>query len=414
MKKRLRLSVSIQNGWLNLSANLAMAFYQWALLIIFTRSMGPNEVGIYTYAIALITPLVTWLQMQMRNRISTDDEGWEIVDFMRARASAVVFLLVASPMLLFWQNLNDWLSATLPLCFVKCAELISDFAYAQDQKNEKLAPTQRSQITKALSAIGISSVVAYTTQSLALTLWINALVLLSVTYLMDFRRTNWQQIRTAPVMRDWKKLATSGLILGIGALSVALHFNIPRYFIKAHLGNEPLAIFAVLFQFYAIAVLIINALIQPMLPRMAKTRIEGRLPFMRSFSKLFSLAALAGVVIALIIQFIGNDFINLVYGTRYAVSESLLKSIAWTTFAGVLIQSLNYTLYALAKFKLHTMISIATLMVSVIAALLVPAASGLEGAILVFNLGLIFQALCTSFACLSYDFSKQTSMEEAF
>lgn len=413
MKKRLRLSAGFQNGWLNLTANLAMAFYQWGLLIILTRSMGQNEVGIYTYAIALVTPLVTWLQMQMRNRISTDDEGWSLEDFMRARASAIILLLSFSPVLLLWQSLNDWLVATLPLCIVKCAELISDFAYAIDQKNENLAPTQKSQISKALLAIIGSGIVAFTTKNLALTLWLNAAILLAVTYAIDFRRTNWRLLRQT-ASASWKKLVTQGLILGIGALSVALHFNIPRYFVKTHLGNEPLAIFAVLFQFYAIAVLVINALIQPMLPQMAKSRAGGRLAFMRSFSKLLSLASLAGVIIALLIQFLGNEFIHLLYGNKYIVRESLIGFVAWTTFAGVLIQSLNYTLYALAKFKLHTMISIATLFVSIIAAFIVPAASGLEGALLIFNIGLIFQALCTSFACISHDFSKTRVLEEAF
>src|SRR5690606_29764909 len=165
--------------------------------------------------------------------------------------------------------------ATLPLCIVKCAELISDFAYAIDQKNEKLIPTQRSQISKAILAIIGSSIIAFTTKSLALTLWFNAIILLLVTYFLDFRRTNWQQILKPTLSKKWQKLIVQGLTLGIGALSVALHFNIPRYFIKTHLGNEPLALFAVLFQFYAIAVLIVNAMIQPMLPKMAKNRIEG-------------------------------------------------------------------------------------------------------------------------------------------
>lgn len=414
MKKRLRLSVSAHNGWLNLTANLAMAFYQWGLLIILTRSMGQNEVGVYTYAIALVTPLVTWLQMQMRNRISTDDEGWQLEDFMRARACAIALLLLASPLLLIWQSSHDWLIATLPLCLVKCAELVSDFSYAIDQKNENLAPTQKSQMSKAIVAILVSGVVAFTTKNLSLTLWINAGILLFLTYLMDFRRTPWKLVLKTAVTSKWKTLVTQGLILGIGALCVALHFNIPRYFTKTHLGNESLAIFAVLFQFYAIAVLVVNALIQPMLPRMAKIRLKGRLAFMRSFAKLFSLASIAGIIVALIIQYYGNDFIHLLYGSKYVVRKSLINYLAWTTFAGILIQSLNYSLYALAKFKVHTLISISTLFVSVITAFIVPAASGLEGAILIFNAGLIFQALCTSFACLAHDFSKQQVLEEAF
>src|SRR5690606_20490607 len=139
-----------------------------------------------------------------------------------------------------------------------------------------------------------------------------------------------------------------------------------------------------------------NAMIQPMLPKMAKNRIEGRIIFMRSFAKLFSLVSLAGVSIAFGIQLLGNEFIHLLYGNKYVVSEGLLNFTAWTTFAGVLIQSLNYSLYALAKFKIHTLISIATLIVSAIAAFIVPAASGLEGALLIFNIGLIFQFVCAS------------------
>jgi len=150
------------------------------------------------------------------------------------------------------------------------------------------------------------------------------------------------------------RLAWLALPLGIAMMLFALNTNIPRYFIKAYLGERELGVFAAMaYLMMAGHQVVVGALAQAVRPRLARYYAAGNIgAFRRLLLKLVGIGAALGAVGVLAAWVAGRQILSLVYKPEYAEHPGVFTVLM--AAAGVLYVSAMFESAAVAARRLRT------------------------------------------------------------
>lgn len=307
------------------SGNMVYAGCQWGMLIVLAKLTDPAMVGQFALALAITAPVFMLTSLQLRAVQATDARHeYRFGEYLGLRylGSALGLAVVAAiPVLLRYR----WALAAVVLA-VACAkaiESVSDVIYGLLQQHEQMDRIARSMMIKgplSLAALGAAVYVNRTALSGAVALaaaWLLGLLCYDVP-------CAWSLISREAFRPLWHRqrllqLTWLTLPMGLVVMLISLNVNIPRYFLESLAGSRQLGIFAALAYLMQVGGMIMNAVGNVVIPRLAKYYAEGqRQAFRFLLIKLLYLAlglAVAGVLVA---YCFGRPLLTLLYRAEYA------------------------------------------------------------------------------------------------
>lgn len=376
-----------------LAGNAVYAASQWLVLVVLARLGTPTAVGQFALGMAVCAPVVLLGNLQMRSVLATDarsEHAW--ADYLGLRLVTTVAALAVIAGIAGLGYRRDTALVIALVGLAKAVEAASDLCYGWFQKRERMDLMARSLMLRGPLALGalaaglaLTGEVAWAVAGLA-GAWAAILVahdLPAVAALLDVPGGRDRRAARAPRFhgRTLLGLARLALPLGLTTLFLSLNHNIPRYFIEHHLGEASLGVFAALAYVMVAGEIVIRALGQTAMPRLARHWAAGeRAAFDRLLYRLLALGAgvgLAGVGLA---AAVGEPVLHLLFGAPYAAAASVLTWImvaAALTYVGSL---LGYGVSATRAFDRFTLPYAGVSAVALVAAAVLIPRHGLHGA----------------------------------
>jgi O-antigen/teichoic acid export membrane protein len=408
------------NFFWTLVGNFLYAGCQWGMLVAIAKFGSPEAMGQFGLGLAIGAPIIFLFNMQMRTVAATDARhDFLFRDYLSLRLLGVIpaFLVIAGVTVIAGYH-RQIVLVVLALGLCKAIESISDIFYGLFQQHERLDRLAISMLIKGpLSLIALSAGL-YLTGNIFWGVIALAVVWLSVLIGYDlpngrfilkasgleaprhkhkakFLRLNWSKVKLT-------RLMTLGLPLGVAAMLNSLNNNIPLYFIQHFQGERAVGIFVALAYLMVAGSTTINAMGQPINPRLAKYFAGGqRADFRQLLIKFLGFGVILGGLSILCALIGGHQILSLFYGAEYAEHVSLffwLMVAASVTYVAVI---LNDGMMTVRCFSIQLPLNAVIIIISTVMSFWLIPIYGLYGAVMALICARATQAVC-GFAVIGY------------
>jgi O-antigen/teichoic acid export membrane protein len=369
-------------SWM-LTGNVAYAASQAGMLVVFARFLSPVEVGQFALGLAVASPLLIFLGLELRQVLATDaSEEFGFGDYLALRVLAVGVVVAA----LTGYAVVSQSSAALVVALVgvtRGLDALSDLLFGLFGRHRQMDVIGKSRIIRSTLGLAVVAVVVAATQSLPLALCAMAAVWAAV--LVAYEMPRAARLLGRPPRPRWRirelaRLAVFsfplGLVVGLGSVEA----NLPRYVIDEVLGKGRLGVFAVVAYLAVAATVVNNAIGESIAPTLANDFAAGRTrDYWRLLTRVMAGGAVLGIAVVAVVASIGERVLAVLFGAAYA-EGSLFVWVAVSSGLSLVASPLNYALTAARRFRVQMPITaLAFLGVAGASFLLVPSA-GLIGA----------------------------------
>ena len=395
-KPLIGLSLRCNFSW-TLAGNLLAAVCQWGIMVMLAKLGSPEKVGRFALGLAVTAPVMMFANLHLRAVLATDaNKSHPFGNYLALRSiTSVLGILVITTIAFTSRYSRETTLVILAIGMMKAFEAFSDIYFGLLQQHERMDRIAKSGVINGVLSFTALATTFYFTRSI---LWavvslmaVSGLVLISydarstrmvtrmieASSLDEFR----EQLRPRWQFGPLRNLAGISLPLGIVMLFVSLNTNIPRYFVERYLGEAELGIFAAITYLMAAGSLVISALAQSAVPRLAKHYAAGDVTAFRSLLlKLVAFGALVGGLGVIVVAVAGRWILNLFYGPEYAAHYSIFLWISVSSALFFIQWFLGNGMTAARYFKIQPFLLALVTLVVVLASLWLIPAYGLKGA----------------------------------
>jgi hypothetical protein len=324
------MPLRINFGW-TLAGNVVYAGCQWAILVAIAQLASPDAVGKFSLGLAVTAPVFLFAGLHLRASQATDAaRGFRFADYFGVRLGGMIAALVATAAIVALSGYDRETGlVVLAVAASKAIEGMSDVYYGLSQQNERMRP-----IAVSLVWRGVLSVLA-----VGAVLWCGGGILLAavalgaswMAVLLAYDRRAAAPLLRAPVPRrpfrpGWRaagRIVAVCFPLGLVMMLLSLRANIPRYFIQNGMGPAELGVFAALSSLLTAGNVVVSALGQSAMPRLARHYHERDLKaFRRLLTLLLAMAGLVGGAGLAVTTVAGEPLVGLVFGELREASRS--------------------------------------------------------------------------------------------
>jgi O-antigen/teichoic acid export membrane protein len=242
----------------------------------------------------------------------------------------------------------------------KGIESLSDTFYGLWQQQERMDLIAKSLVSRGVLAL-VAAVVCFQlfhTVWIAVcgiaTSWAVVFVTFDVRHGVSVARATHQTALPRFSARHIKQLALLALPLGIANMFISLNANIPRYMISHFRGVSELGIFSALGYIPMAGTIVVGALSQAALPRLAFLASHGT---MREFWSLLNRLLLIGLALGtcgvLAALVFGRGIITMIYGREYAQDHRVFVWLMVAGAAGYMASFAGCSLTAARHFRVQ-------------------------------------------------------------
>jgi O-antigen/teichoic acid export membrane protein len=340
------------------AGNVVYAATQWLALVALARLGTPAAVGQFALGMAVGAPVALLGNLQLRSVLATDARGehaW--ADYLGLRlVTTLLALVVIAGIALGYQGHAAWVIALVGVA--KAIESVSDLYYGLMQQHERMDVMARSLIARG--ALGLGALAA----GLALTgdvRWAVAGMAGAWGVILLAHDLPAASALSPPGGRAprferaaMRGLARVALPLGLTTLFLSLDQNIPRYVVERYLGEASLGVFAAMAYVQVAGEVVIRALGQTSMPRLARHWAAGeRHAFARLLRLLLALGCGLGAAGVGLAALIGEPVLRLLFGAPFAAEADvftwLMLAAAFTWLGSLLGYAVSAT-RAFARF----------------------------------------------------------------
>ncbi|EPW4775980.1 oligosaccharide flippase family protein [Vibrio parahaemolyticus] len=257
-----------------LSGNMVYAFSQAIVVFIINKFGSPKDVGLFTYALATVTPLFILAQGGLRSRIVIDaDFEYEFSSYFTLRlilsTLAIIFVL------LIGGNSEEFIVVFLIACF-KFFDSLFDILYGQYQRTMRFKSIAISKLIRSLLNISIFTFSYLYTNRLDVSLLFYVISSILSMFIYDFN-SSFRVVDCFIKYRasDLKKLLIVSLPLAITAFFISMNTSISRVILENSEGLIALGAFGSFCYLIVSFQIIIQSVCQTFSPKMAKSCLTG-------------------------------------------------------------------------------------------------------------------------------------------
>lgn len=326
--------MSLRLGFLWIAAgNVTFAASQWAILIVFAKFLDAQSVGLFALALAISAPIFSLSSLNLRaiHVTDVDSEYWLRTFFEFRSIASLLSIVLVFVIAKTVSNGAIAMQIIVLVAIVKVVESISDIAQGFMQKQEAYMRLSASQILKGVIAGVIVTCVAYVTRDLADSIVALILARILVFAFFDLPTTRRLSVDSKPGdspktsyldFRAMRALLVLGMPIGIVLALNTLQQGIPRFALEQFMSEAVVGYFAAIAYILTAGSVVVNALGQTVLPRLATSFRTDGTAYLRllGFSVAFSLTIGAlGTVLAITI---GEQLLTIIYTREYALYNS--------------------------------------------------------------------------------------------
>ncbi|MBA7493327.1 hypothetical protein ES702_03885 [subsurface metagenome] len=368
--------------------------------------VGRLELG-RAYAI----PLIAITALQLRDIQVTDArDEYSFADYLGTRLAMLVLSISAFIVIAFGCYSGETAWVILLWGLAMSIQSVSGIFIGLFQRHECMNLSGTSMIIKGLGTMSIAWVLIWLTGKLTAAIAGIICVYLLVLFLYDYpqahrllayKSSNGIRCRMLPHFSIKVLLALLWLSLPLGTVIFLSHLqaSIPKVVLESYHGEVALGYFGPILYPISLGMVIVNAMGQSALPRLAKYYVNNLASYRRLMTKLLLMVSCIGLMVTVAVVLFGKLILIILYKTDYANyhSEFIILAIGGT--AGFVASFCGYGLVAARLFKLKLFVGMVSfLAVTILAFLLIPS-YGLRGAAITFG-ATVFVILICSFCAL--------------
>ena len=334
------LSLHVNFSWI-LAGNLVRVVCRFGMLLLLGYFCGLAAAGRYAIAVAVCTPIWTFVMLGLRGALVTDARHeYSFVDYLAVRliASGGGLIVVAGAILLGGYDASA--SAVILLVAVaKLLEGLSDILRGRLQQQERMDRIAIALWIQGVSSLALTVVVGCLGGGV--TLIVAALpVAMALTLLLWDIPCCAEMARMASRERDpgvgfWRKhirWATLGRLsvvafpLAVVGFLLGLIPQLPKYVIASVMGDEAVAVYAIVTYGVTLGMMVVTALGNVAAPRLAKQYAAGDVrAFARLVVRMIMLVGGMGAAGLVIVGLLGTRIAVAVASLSPTVSAFLAK-----------------------------------------------------------------------------------------
>ncbi len=360
---------------------------QWLILVLFARVTSAEELGEYSYALAVSAPFFIFFGLSLRQvYVSSSGEGYAWRDYLMLRiiASAGAFVVV-----LLFGLFSDSLTATYILVsLIKAVDLTAEIYLAPPQAVGTVRPLGVYQMIN-----GGASLVLF---AMGLSLGMLPVLALAMSFLgslsaalyalhvgrfaIGARSDGFAWHARGASARRICSLALVSAPLGVaGCLNSAMQAA-PRYVLERTTGMASVGIFSAMAYLLIAGNTVVSAVVQFELPRMVTLFHSGGMGTMNKRVRLLaSRMAILGAAVVIGISLWGGRVVTLLYGSGYEDRPTLVfLGLSWAVGAVSWIWDMALVVHR--AFVIQMAAALAGAVTAVVASALLVELNGLRGA----------------------------------
>lgn len=351
-----------QNAIWSICGEATFAVSQLCLLVVLARLGSQELVGQYAWALAIVTPVFLFFSLQFRTILAATQEATEqFGSFVRVRIITTTIALTFSISIALVWDASTALLVVAVGC-IKAIDSFSDILFGLFWQRNRMDLIARSQILRGvLSLCGFSLLFCFE-KNLVIAAFSTAVVYLLIFVFYDLRMARrTSSALTSSLFRNsfkncpWKELLAIGIPAGALSCLASLEIYIPRYFLKANVGDGLLGIFTALASTLIGFEMIARSFNSAAIPRLSDMYNEKSLhDFSRILFKLLLFGVAIGAVLTLGTFLVGKPIIGFVYGDGYAEKHNVLLLLMAASVLRLLAFPAAMALRAVKAYRLLT------------------------------------------------------------
>lgn len=370
-----------QNFSWTLAGNLVFGLYQWYLVASLAKLNGPESVGQYSLALAIIVPVQMFFNMQLRALQASDvGEKFAFSHYLTLRViTTVIVVVLIGSISLLWPASAESRLILLAVLATKAIESYSDVIYGAFQQKERMDISAKSRIIGSISSAFLFLITLAVFHDLILSLvaisvaQILTLVAYTIRILRSYEKIwNVNVALSADFRRLWS-LAKYALPLGVAISIININGALPRWFLGYFKNSYEVGIYAGIYQMLIAGTIVVGALGQAVTPRLSRhVHNEDYESFFGLVDRLVWATLVAGIIATIGSRLVGGYFLQFLYSSEFSEHTTVLTVLAATSgflfggsFLGYALTAARIVQEQAAMFAVSTLVMAATLWVMV-------------------------------------------------
>lgn len=378
--------------------NAIYAFSQWFQISTISKLSSINTLGQFTLALAIVSPVFMFSNLQLRGVQVTDSKGdWKFSDYFTLRFLSNILSVFFLLFLYIFVKIDVIL--LLLLCLLKCIEGISEIFNSRQQLNEQMKMVSISFILKGLSIILSTFVGLYFFDNLYFGLFLAVIINLLILFFNDYRNCK-SFLEGQKIFNLDKKniysLFLKALPLGVVMLVLSLNTNSLKYYVEYFLGTKVQGIYSSLTYVIVLGTFVLSATAQTILPRLGKYYNENKLVEFKSIAIRFIFISILLGIISYVGSLLFSEIIlKILFSNSFLEYTYLFKLIMFSTIFIYAASSLGYILTSMREFKIQPYINVSVLLCNIIFGYVFIKKFGINGLIYSSIISFILQIIFT-------------------
>lgn len=376
----------MKNNLLNVIGTLMMAFNQWVQIILITRILGLYEVGLYSYFLAILAPIVLLSRFSFSFLIPTQKKynySYYVYNKFRQLCNYVFIILMIVFIAILDLNSYEIVCLSIFTLF-KFFENKEEYIFTENISKNNIEVLAYSKILKSMITLFLFTISISIFESLLLGILSLLISQILIYYLYDIKYKHRNNLSEQIIRKgQFKNIFLLGIGLTIVGVATSLSSTIPRYILEEIHGREALGIYATIAYFSLIANNIIIALNQSFISSLVIALSNNIFIFLKKFSQIF-LVYIGLIFIGLLMLIIfGNDFLIIIYGNQFVGYNKELILVGVQIVLFVIFKLFEMSLNVLNLYKAQVIIQSITFILTILISLPLINVYGIIGAFLV-------------------------------
>jgi O-antigen/teichoic acid export membrane protein len=379
--------------------NGGYAFFQGLIMILISKMLGVESLGLFSIALALSAPIMIFSNFGMRTLWITDNKkDFEFNDFKVVRvicSIAAMIIVVALGGILYGEN-NELLIVIFIVSLSKVIENFSDLFYGYYHKKREQKKVAISLLCRsALGVIGIAiGLFFFNNLIVALVFYLLGWLLSFLIFDYDFEL----DLKTIKKVH-FRHIFISGLPLGIALFFINANLMTPRLILNEYNGVEIVGIFTALYFFFQIGSVVINSLGQALLPDLSKYWFDGeKNKHLKLVLFIFVFIVSTCFASSIIFYFLGQGILSIIYGEAVAEYNWVLVLLFLISPLQYIVSFMGHVISSTGKNRSLAVNNILTFLINIVLCLVFIPRFGVYGVLIsmgVYNLLALLMALNT-------------------
>jgi O-antigen/teichoic acid export membrane protein len=339
---------------MSLKRNVSWAFIgnvvymgsQWLLLVILAKLLGLTDLGGFSLAIAIVSPVFALSNLSLRSVQATDvaqQYSFPKYFFFRCATSTIATAVIICIVLIAGFS-SSLAFVIVGFAGIKFVESFCDCYYGLFQKNENMRLISISMLIRGCFSLLVFFAVIVGSGTLFQAIIAMIFAHLIVFFMIDVRAAkkyiSYKQFKTELGFESFSvaaRLFPIAAPLGFAVFSNALYQNIPKYVIEGRMGVDMVGIYSSIAYFIMAGSTVINALGQSAMPRLATYYQQNLVAFKLLLIKLLAVSFAVGFTAFLVTYFWGDFILSVVYSDEIAS----YNKIFWLTMLVAIVVYLS-------------------------------------------------------------------------